>query len=148
MSDVDELTGRVMALIGAAVARDNEGVKDLLVEIAEQHDAEGVWALCCALARMVGHALGAQPGEAFAVMGVRDAAGRVVDPDTVPDQARPFVWASRFTAAVTNEQMDSALALFEVSFADDERHVADLAALIKLAGDVLRSAPGGAGEGR
>lgn len=146
MSDVDELTGRVMALIGAAVARDHEAVKDLLIEIAERHDAEGVWALCCALARMVGHALGAEAGAGDARVAVVDSAGRRVNPDQVHEQARPFVWANRFTAAVLNEQMDAALALFEVSFADDEQHAADVAALIKMAGDVVRSASSGAGE--
>jgi len=140
VSDIQGLAEEVQALLGAAVDRDYQAATDLVVRIADQHGAQGVYGLCCALAQMVTtFGFGVKRGQGFAGIAVTGPDGRPVNPDAAPAEARPKVWATRFVAAYTNDDSATTVALFETSLADPDGHIAGVAALIGMAADVLRS---------
>ncbi|MBQ1047830.1 hypothetical protein KBX50_05075 [Micromonospora sp. C51] len=141
MSQDDSWLSRaVMDLLACAATGDTAGVRDALEAIVRERNASGVWALCCAMADTVTTlGLGVRQGEGFAAVQLATGSGEPVEPENWPPQARPQLWATRFVAAHVNGDMDTSYALFLSTMPDPQQHMAGVAALIGLAGRVVRA---------
>jgi hypothetical protein len=118
----EELKGAIRQAIVKRAANDNEGTLRCLSDI-ESHGAKGLFFACAAWARLVNRVTGA--AEALAAHATRadcespklgfqvvDDEGKSYNPDALPADAQPAMWAHRFIVAQANDDADQAVALF------------------------------------
>lgn len=108
------------------------------------------WAACMAWAEVVNQlALDPRnPQPAVLQLGLRD--GSPVEPEDVPAQMHPQLWAARVVTAQANRDVETVRALLEAKVgrrADPAEVVDHVSVLLDLAASVVRAAPAGVRPG-
>lgn len=133
-----------------AASGNAEGVAEAVAKVAEHGDA-AVFAACCAWAATPG-VLGLVAEGGVASLEIRDGRGRLVEPEAVPAELAPCLWAGRFVAAQMNDDFDACMALFRAIPRDQV--TANLLALLEIAAHAIvaakrqESTEGGPSNGR
>lgn len=130
--DLHALTNASVNLVFAAVDEDIHEQATIIEGVGERYGHHGVWLLCEA------------PAHAAAVMGDAPDPGnagvmfiqgdRIVNPEDLPPDDQPYVWAARYLAAHVNGGPAATEALFSAYLHDQPRAVANVAALVHLVG--------------
>ncbi len=140
MTDHDDsrdwrIADQTMRLLAAAADQDADTCTDILQEVVDTDDAQGVYAVCNALCMVVHTTVfpgfvrgdGSLTGDQLAAV-----RGGTDDPDVR--------WAAQFLTAYLNGDVETTAALFTASMHDIRRHVAGVVSLVVMAGAVCRQA--------
>lgn len=131
-TDMTRMAEAVERLIVLGADREYEAAGQIVVDVTTEWGHHGAWLLCCGIASGI-KVLGRMASGPHAILTTHQ--GSVVAPEALPTEWRPQVWAARFMAAWCADESDTCLALFD---ATPERGPEHLAALIAMAGDVVR----------
>lgn len=142
------------AIVDAVAARAHEDrpALDAAMECIADHGEAGMFAACGGWAEIIrtlafddgcqcgcGHPHCRPVPVGFLI---QDGDGRILDPGQLPAEHQAQVWAFRFMAAIGNEDLDQAFALFRVATDDDDDNPLCYGPyeLLSLAGQLYRSA--------
>lgn len=151
VTDTDKrwLADQTTRILAAAAAKESSSVQSMVQEIATRYQAVGIWALLHGLAGAVAQlGMGVNPvtgrHAGLAELQITTDSGRPVEPEDLPPDLRPKLWAARFVTAFVNDDRATLNALFDASLrATTAEHLADMAALIGLAGRAVAQAADG-----
>lgn len=129
--------GLAMRALQCRVIGDTEGASDAVGELMDLGGVGYLFCACGTWAELVNRLSSEQcdccephPDNDGFVVGfeVRDKAGNILNPDELPDEAQPRVWAARFVAATGNNDKETMYALFSAMDGDDDEEISRLSA--------------------
>lgn len=128
--DLKVLSEAAQGLVLSAVEDKPAESATILSLVDSRYGHHGVWLVCNALASCVAimTRIGEPVGGQVVGFGLRGPDGKPANPDDVPDEMKPAMWAMRFVAAWANDGPDGTYDLFYAFLDDRERAVLNVAA--------------------
>lgn len=141
---IDDLMYFAATAMTAAVNREVHTLAQTFAAVAGKYGSSGIYSLCLCFAETICGYTGARPEPGTAVAAVLLVGD--INADDPPDEARAPLWAARFTAAYANgdDAMTRALFLAPLEAGEEDHARTNVAALVGMAGDIIRTRGTGA----